>query len=235
MTQQHLDEEVGLHRIDGIPEYICLHRIGGCFLAGILVESSLIVEQLGPHLHGCLHGGEHGGELIADGEREAQRTVDTFLDMPTGTRLFEEDADAAVHIRIGGTFSIIKIIISFLGEIQRSYPVEMLRVIGRDLSGQLLVAFRGIAVHPRRLSGLEEEGSVGAHLVMIGQDVRLPVVEDHEPVLALIMLRRQPVAVEVEPIVVETSAGPGLAELAVVRIAHARYALVAVHPGGKPL
>ena len=141
--------------------------------------------------------------------------------MTAGAGLFEQDTDATVHIRIRGTLSVVEIVVSFLGEIKRSDFVEMFGMIGGDLSGQLLVAFGCVTIHACRLPGLEEESCIRTHLMMVGQDVRFPVVEDVEPVPTFVMLSRQPVAVQVEPVMVETPAGPCLAEFAVVRVAYA--------------
>lgn len=84
--------------------------------------------------------------------------------------------------------------------------------------------------HPR----LEEVGRVGSHLVKVEHHVRFPVMEHLHPSLAFRVLQRQPVAVQIEPIVIGSSAGPGLLVLAVVRVTVGNGASIVIGPLGEP-
>ncbi len=70
----------------------------------------------------------------------------------------------------------------------------------------------------RRNSGLKEEGGVGSHFMMVGQYLREPFVEFCYPTFAFRMLHQQPVAVQIKPIVIGTSARPVFIKFPALRV-----------------
>ncbi len=105
---------------------------------------------------------------------------------------------------------------------------------GGELVGQLEVPRRGQGVLAARHPGLEEVGGVGPHLVEVGHHVGPPPVELLEAGSGLGLLRQEPVAVEIEPVVVGAAVGPGLAVLAVPAVGDQHPAAVHVGPLGEP-
>jgi len=79
----------------------------------------------------------------------------------------------------------------------------------------------------------EEEGRISAHFVMIGEHVGLPFLENTYTALTFIELCRQPVAVQVKPIVITSTPGPGLSVLAIGRISRQVFVFVGIDPGGE--
>ena len=58
------------------------------------------------------------------------------------------------------------------------------------------------------LARIEIERAVGAHFVVIGLYIRPPLVEETDAVAGFGKSAEKPVAVQVEPVVVEAAAGP---------------------------
>ncbi len=88
--------------------------------------------------------------------------------------LLEEDADAAVDVRVGRALAVVEVVELLLAVVQPPLCVESARVIRSDEVCQLDVALGGARIAPARHAGLEEEGRVRAHLVVVGEHVGLP-------------------------------------------------------------
>ena len=87
-------------------------------------------------------------------------------------------------------------------------------MVGANFLSELKVFLWGQRVDARRDAGLKKEGAVGAHLMEVQVHVRKPTLEHAYAISGFWMLHRQPVAVEVKPVVVGTSSRPGLIEFA---------------------
>ena len=104
------------------------------------------------------------------------------------------------------------------------------------LFGEGLIGLRGEGVDHFGDTGLEEVSAVDvAHFVVVGDDVGLPVVEEFEAALGLGVDGGEPVAVEVEPVVVGAAIGPAFLVLAITAVGAGVLAAVAVGPGGEAL
>ena len=123
-----------------------------------------------------------------------------------------------MQVGIGGALAGIEVVEVLLAEIEHPAAVEGLLVEGGDPVREDgdLIGRTGIV--PVRRSGLEEIGVVRAHLVVIGEQVRAPAMKEFGAGLSLRVHERQPVAVRVEPVMVEPATWPGLVVLAVRRI-----------------
>ncbi len=108
--------------------------------------------------------------------------------------------------------------------------VEPLGVVFGERRRQLEGPFRRVRVVPARDPGLEEIGRVAAHLVDVCQHLGAPVVEQRHPALRFGMLRHEPVAVEIEPVVVGPPARPRLRVLPVLSVPRGDPAPVGVDP-----
>ena len=153
--------------------------------------------------------------------------------MSSGTSLFKQDADGALHIWIGGPFAVVEVVVVFLIVVQGADLIQGFGMVGTDFLGQLEVFLGGQWMHARRDARLKKEGAVGAHLVEVQVHVRQPALEYTYAISGFRMLHRQPVAVEVKPVVVGTSSRPGLVEFALCWIAVHVVGLVGVDPGSK--
>ena len=95
---------------------------------------------------------------------------------------------------------------------------------------QLIRSFGRVRIVSGRNSGLEKKRGTGAHLVVIRKNLRTPAVKQFESALRFRVLCRQPVPVEIKPVVIGPSAGPGFVMLPVGRIAHGDSPSVAIGP-----
>jgi hypothetical protein len=93
----------------------------------------------------------------------------------------------------------------------------------------------GVSGFLRLGTRLEEEGRVRFHLVEVGENVGLPAVEDGESCLRFGMLHRQPISIEIEPVVVRAPARPAFLVFAVQALADELAAAMHVRPGGEAL
>lgn len=86
-----------------------------------------------------------------------------------------------------------------------------------------------------RFGGLKKVGAVGAHFVVIGNNVGQPLVKEGHTVLAFNLRQRQPVSVQVEPIVVSAAAGPHFLMFRVQWVGYGWGASPGVDPIGMPV
>ena len=106
-------------------------------------------------------------------------------------------------------------------------------MVGTDFLGELEVFLWGQRVNARRDAGLKKEGAVGAHLVEVQVHVGQPALEDTYAISGFRMLHRQPVTIEVKPVVVGASSRSGLVEFALRWIPVHVVGFVGVDPGSK--
>ena len=153
--------------------------------------------------------------------------------MSSGTSLLKQDADGALHIRIGRSLAVVEVVVVFLVVVQGADLVQGFGMVGTDLLGQLEVFLRGQRMDARRDAWLKKEGAVGAHFVEVQVHVRQPALEYTYAISRFRMLHRQPVAVEVKPVVVGSTSRPGLVEFALCWIPVHVIRLMGVDPGSK--
>ena len=204
---------------------------GGGFFEGVEVEGLLVGEEFGAEGVRGFEGGEGGDELVADGEGEGEEAVFGVGVEAAGAGLLKEDADGAVDVGVGGAFADVVVVIGFAGVVEGADGVEGFGVFLRHLFGEGLVGLWGEGVDHFGDAGLEEVGAVDvAHFVVVGDDVGLPVVEEFEAALGLGVDGGEPVAVEVEPVVVGAAIGPAFLVLAITAVGAGVLAAVAVGP-----
>ena len=191
---------------------VLLHGQFRGFVHGDAMEAVEVEQALLPVLHGRVNGRERGGEVarhaITQGE---QALIVGELDRESGdatTGLFVGHADGAVErwprVSVGG----IEEVVSFAREVAEAPAVEGGGVrFAVDLEP---LAERGDERRVDRSCGGREVVAVtGAHLVQIHVHLRLPRTVSGDAVAALGLRLPRPIAVEVEEIVVDASAGPG--------------------------
>ena len=204
-------EEIGL----------CLRRARR--LQRIVVEGALVIEEVRTLTQGHAQGGEGSRELIANREREGEPPAIRLLMKAARTRLLEQDAHRAIEIGISRALAWIVVVIRLASEIDRADGIQGLRMLTRQRLGQFLVLRRRERMHHLRNAGLEEVTRCrAAHLVVVGDDVRLPLVPQLQSPLRLRHHRRQIVAIQIEPVIVRASARPAFQVLRVrlVRAGH---------------
>jgi hypothetical protein len=103
-------------------------------------------------------------------------------------------------------------------------------MVGTDLLGQLEVFLGGQRMDTGRDARLKKEGAVGAHLVEIQVHVGKPTLEYTNANSGFGMLYRQPVTVEVKPVVVGASSRPSFIEFALCGVPVHIICLVGVDP-----
>ena len=108
-------------------------------------------------------------------------------------------------------------------------------MIAADALGQLLVDSRCQRVHTTGLARHEEKSSIGTHLMVIRKNIGSPFVKHPNAPLTFRMLNRQPVSVEVKPVMICTSTGPYLPILPIGRVRGQVCIFVHICPGRKTL
>jgi hypothetical protein len=237
VLKQQVEEGAGARGVLRVPKDVGVGReVLGPFQR-LGVEVALMGEK-GLLLLDCrLDGGERRAQLIPDRVGEGDLPHLTLLHVSAGTSLLEDEADAPVHVRIGRPVAGIGVVVHFLGEVGRADLVERRLPVFRKPLRELRVDPIGHELIPRvlRLGRLEKVGAVGPHFVVVGHHVGPPPVIEVDPIPALDLRERKPVAVQVEPVVVGPPAGPDLVVLAVEGIGHQGIALVHVGPVGVPV
>ena len=155
--------------------------------------------------------------------------------MASCTSLFKEDAHTAINIRVGGTFTVVIVVITLFCEVQRTDLVQGSRMEFADLSCKSLIFTWGQWMDPAWNTWLEEKSSIRAHLMMIGQHIRHPFVIGLYPYPAFRQLGGKPIPVEIEPIVIGTPSWPDFMVFPVVIIRIEIHAPVGIRPVGKSL
>jgi len=200
-------------------------------------------EDPGPHLavHALLHdvpsrrelvaqhfvgvvgqGGEvrhRGGELVFDRLAERAQGAAPLADVGArGARHLVEDADGAVVAGPGRTVAREELLVPFTGEVGIAPLVEGGGLIVGEGPFPLAGVGRqkGVERVPRRR---EEVGGVGAHLVAVHQQLGQPG-GDLRRATALGLDHGEPVAVQVEEVVVAATPGPDgpVGEVVLVRV-----------------
>jgi hypothetical protein len=159
------------------------------------------------------------------------------LNVTPGAGLLEDEAQPAQEVRVGGAVPRVGVVEHLLREVERTDLVQRLRPVpGHDL-GQIGVDRLGEEGVPgaHRLRRLEEVGGVRPHLVVVGHEVRLPVMMEVDAGLRFRVDQGKPVPVQVEPVVVRPPPGPGLVVLPVQRVGHKGLGAVHVGPVGVPV
>ncbi len=208
-------------------------NVGFHGFVGVFIKIPHIIQQLHPHGPRRPQRGERGRKLVANRKGESEQPVVGFLCVATRTRLLEQNTDAAVDVGIGRAFAVVKVIVVFLGVVVGADFVEFGGVVGADFCCEVDVQARRERMGARGYAGLEEEGRIAAHLVVVGQNIGLPGVVLRHAALAFGVLCVEPVAVQVEPVMIRASAGPHLVVLARRRVGHGRDAFMGIDPTGK--
>ncbi len=90
-------------------------------------------------------------------------------------------------------------------------------------------------VKPFARSRRDEEAGVLAHLVKVGGDIGAPVLGRADKCPRFGLGDRQPLAVDVEPVMVGAAPGPFVIVLAMLRIGHGDIGVMHVRPLGEPV
>ena len=150
--------------------------------------------------------------------------------MSANAGLFEENADGPIQIRIGRSLPRIEVVVGFLRVVKGSESIQSSCMIFSDGRRELEGSRWRQRIVARWNPGLEEEGPVRLHLVMVGQDIRFPRVKHVQAALAFGVLRQKPIAIQIKPVVVEPALRPGLGVLTMVGIANGLTPSVHVGP-----
>ncbi len=126
-----------------------------------------------------------------------------------GSGLFPQDSDRSVQRRPSRSISGIERVVDLAGRVREAELIEPLALPGAELAEPLALLGRdqledGVGGRIEVILG------IGAHLVGIDRDVGLPAQIGGDPGLALDLGLEKPVAVHVEEVMVEPSAGEAL-------------------------
>ena len=218
MAGQQLGERLCPSPVAIEPDHVALHVGGAGKIGRSGVEVALVTEQVLAHRHGRFERRERRGELVADRRGVVEPAVHGLGGEGAAGRLLEEDADAAVHVGVRRALAVVEVVERLLRVVERADAVERAGVVRRDLAGEVERAGGRVRVVAARDAGLEEERGVAAHLVEVGRELGPPAMPKGHPPLRLRVLHQQPVAVEVEEVVVRPAAGPRLVVLAVLPV-----------------
>src|SRR5690606_9984716 len=109
----------------------------------------------------------------------------------------------------------------------------MLCMVSGNLSGECKILFGSMEMVSAGHSRLKKEGIVGAHLMKIEHNVWLRFLNFRYSAPGFRMLDRQPVPVEIKPIMVRPCSWPDFIQLPVVGIAVHMVTFMGIDPGGK--
>ena len=150
--------------------------------------------------------------------------------MASRARLLKQDPYTPGDIRIRRTFADVEIVVPFLRVVERSDPVQRLRMVLADCLCQLCNSFHAKRIIPGRDTRLKEERRVRSHLVVVRQDVRSPLIVLLQSCPALRVLQRHPIAIEIEPVMICPASRPGFVVLSAARIGNGLLSFVHVCP-----
>ena len=186
---------------------------------GVTEELPLMGEEVGTQAARAFDRAQGGAEMGADIVTERAHAVRRLDRTAARGRSLEQDAHRAVHLRIGRALADIVIVEALLAVIEPRFGVENAAVEGRHLLRELPRARRDERVPARRHAGVEIVGRIRAHLVIVDRDIRLPGVPGAHPCLRLGLCLKEPLAVEIEPVVVGPRRDPQIVR-GMRRIAH---------------
>ena len=113
-----------------------------------------------------------------------------------------QDTDGALDIAIAGAFPNEIVVIAATGKVLGSDRIERSAGKLRDGQGQILVFLRDVGIGALRVARAEVKEVTLTHLVHVEQDAGHPVLIHPDAVAAHVVLRGEPVAVAVHPVVV---------------------------------
>ena len=202
---------------------------------GFLFHAIIIAQQRFPVFR---RGGEVGdgtGKLavhcIAEGEQGAVRPAHR---RPFGAGLFVDEPDCPDQVGIGTAVAGVPVFQPLAGVIAPAVAVEGPGLLGCDTFGP----FQGdlaVIVVDRFARRVEEKGVEGTHLVGIDHQLRMPFVQCLHPGTAFRLGEDEPVAVEVEQVVIGASPGPypGVVDALGIAVGHGAAPLL--HRGQESL
>ena len=128
-------------------------------------------------------------------------------DEPARAGLFPEDPDRAVQGRPGRAVSGIKGVVDLASRIREAELIETLALPGPELAEPFALLGRD-QLEDRVGRRVEVILAVRAHLVGIDRDVGLPAQVGRDPGAGLDLGLKEPIAVHVEEVMVESAARP---------------------------
>ena len=193
----------------------------------------LVVQQI---LAPCVAGPDErdgGACLLTDLVVIAQRAAFGVLDDAADRALLEQVGHAAEQARIAGAIAQVEVVEPFLGDIERPFGAELLveQLVHLEIELQSGLAEKRVkAVHR---SWRDEEGGVAAHLVQVRGDVGHPVMGCVHECGSFGLGHGQPLAVQVEPVMIGPPPRPGAGVLAMLGVGNRSLGMMDVHVVGK--
>ncbi len=171
---------------------------------GVLTQQLLALEGRG------VRGGHGGSEVLDDAVHVGQKAAVAASDgEAAGRRLLERHPDRTLGHRPGHAVAGIERVEHFAREIRKATIVEgRADGLAKHLQRRVLRR-RGVRVARLRCRW-KEVGAVAAHLVQVDHDLRQPLEQDRDTAAALGLCLREPVAIQIEEVMVGAAAGPGL-------------------------
>ena len=191
-------------KVDHEPSAARAARIGAAAIGGIIGEEH--VGILRHRFRRCQRGDEVVAHTLCIGERVAVAAVPH---QPARATLFECHGDRAVQRGPRVAVSRIEGIEDFARVIGHAQPIEPCGVVAAQQALLRALVLRDIGIERIR-AGREEIGAVAAHLVRIDQHHRLPFGHRRNLAARFGLGQREPVAIEIEQVMVIAPARPGL-------------------------
>ena len=224
---------LGAGGVSGITKNIRFYGVGFGFGSLDAVELLPVGNQVVSLDHGAFQGCQACRNVVADGEGKRKGDGGGLLQMSPRTRLFKQETDTPEEIYIVGTVARIQFVEPFFGKIKRLQLIEGAGKMTRKFGVQAIIQGVGYnRVVARTFAGIEIKCLVGTHLVVVCHHVGLPFVKELQPCLAFGVDGHEPVAVEVEPVMIHAATGPYFVVLTVERIGHKGGSLVHIGPVG---
>ena len=210
---EDIGEPRGPRRVGSGQEQVLAHRR----LLGVghrrATVGQEVAEQLLAAPGGGGGGGEGGREVVDDAVPVGEpRVVAPSQDEAAGAPLLEGHADRALVERPALAVAGIERVEDLAHEVGEAAGVEAARDRLPQLLPPGLLGGGQVGIEGIRGRG-EEVGRVAAHLVQVGGHLGKPVEEDAHPAAALRLAEGEPVAIQVEEIVVAAAARPRLVVL----------------------
>jgi len=147
--------------------------------------------------------------------------------------LFEEYSEGASEVGVGAAFAGIEVVEAFSGEVELSDLIEGAGVVFAEGFGEGNVLAGSEGVQAICDARGEEVGEGTSHFVVVEGELGSPVHPDRVASDGFWLGEGEPVAVEVEPVVVGASAGPGFESFSVLGVGAGVLAAVVVGPVGE--
>ena len=171
--------------------------------------------------------------MVSNGKGKSDRNGCGLLHMTSTTGLFKQETCSTIKINITTAVTWIEFIKRFFGEIHRANTINRL---GEILSIFWIDFFIEVVgnqwIITCFLTWIKIKTGVGPHFMMICLHIRAPFVEEVHPVSGLWKCSKEPISVQIKPIVIGSAAWPDFIVFSIIGISNWWKGFVHIGPVG---